>query len=282
MRADPVATVCGTRIVAATDDDRRRTMLVSDLHVPVHGDAVLDDFLLLLAQARQAPSTTRLLILGDLFESVVNERQLVAGTWPRLLAGLRATTDAGVPVTLLHGNRDFMLGRGFARATGSRVIAGGLAFKLGAQRALALHGDELCTNDLPYQHSKRWLRSRPVRMLCAAMPRSVADGVGRTAREKSGKSMARGDPQRFAPVVEAVGEALSAGFDLLIFGHVHTPADGRHGNGRYCILPAFDETAIFLAHEVDSGLRFTALGGGAVPGYGPLQFAPAQPANADS
>lgn len=273
MRAPTVATVCGTRVVAATDDARTLTLLVSDLHVPIRGGEVLDAFLALLEQARERAASTRVLVLGDLLESVVNERQLALGAWVPLLGALRRTTDAGVTVTLLHGNRDFMLGRRFARSTGVRVVAGGLAFVVGGQRALALHGDELCTNDVPYQRSKRWLRTRAVRWLCAGMPLAVAERIGRRARSQSGKSMARGDAGRFAPVEQAVRDAFAAGFELLVFGHVHTPAEGHLGAGHYCILPAFDATATYLRHEPTLGLRFAAVGGRAAPRYGPLAFA---------
>jgi UDP-2,3-diacylglucosamine hydrolase len=244
--------------------------------VPVHGGAVLEGFTHLLAEARRQAAHTRVLVLGDLLESLVNERQLDAGAWPRLLAELRATTAAGVPITLLHGNRDFMLGTRFAAKTGVRVVPGGLAFTLGNARALALHGDELCTNDRPYQASKRWLRTRVVRWLCAAMPVAVADYVARRARAASGKSVAAGDQARFAPVTEAVRAALSSGFEILVFGHVHTPAHGTLGAGRYWILPAFDATAAFLAHDGAGELRFARLGDDAAPQFGPLTFAAAQ------
>lgn len=271
-----VAQVCGSKVFAAADDDRADTLLVSDLHVPKSGGQVLEDFLTLLARARAAPATTRVLVLGDLLESIVNERQLTLGTWPRLLQGLRATTAAGVPVTVLHGNRDFMLGKGFARATGCRVLAGGLAFALGGRRVLALHGDELCTNDVPYQRSKLWLRSWPIRWMCASLTLPAAGRLGNHVRSKSAQSMARGDQERFAPVRDAVASAFAPGFEILVFGHVHTPGCGDLADGRYYVLPAFDETAVYLEHHAGSDLQFVDLRGRQTPEYGPLTFATAR------
>ncbi|MEZ5965289.1 MAG: UDP-2,3-diacylglucosamine diphosphatase [Planctomycetota bacterium] len=266
--------VCGTGVQRALDDARPRTILVSDLHVPTGDSVVLADFMSLLARARDDAAQTRLLVLGDLFEGIVNERQLEVGRWRDLTASLRATADAGVSVTVLHGNRDFMLGKRFARTSGCRVVPGGLAFVLGGCRTLALHGDELCVNDVPYQRSKRWLRSRLVRGFCAILPLAAAAAVGRKARSTSTRTMGQGDQRRFAPVDEAVGAAFAAGFDLLVFGHVHTPGDGElAAGGRYCVLPAFDDTAVFLQHDPGVGLRFVSLAG-SPPRYGPLDFAP--------
>src|SRR5690606_22358669 len=109
--------------------------------------------------AMQQAARCRVLVLGDLFSGIVNERQLALGAWRELVAALRAAVAAGVSVSVLHGNRDFMLGRTFARETGCRVVPGGLHVALDGRPALVLHGDELCTNDVPYQKSKRWLRS---------------------------------------------------------------------------------------------------------------------------
>jgi len=276
----PVATVCGTQVWPATDDDRLRTFLLSDLHVPMQGGDALDALLALLAEARADARRTRVLVLGDLLEGIVNERQLALHAWPELVDGLRAATRDGVTVTLLHGNRDFMLGARFARATGCRVVAGGLTLTLGGRRTLALHGDELCTNDVPYQRSKRWLRSRAVRALCAAMPLPVAALVGRRARAQSGRTMAAGDQGRFAPVEDAVRAVFAAGFELLVFGHVHTPAQGVLDGGRYFVLPAFDATATFLfCARGEPGFR--AVGGRPVPRWGPLAFAPARGSHAE-
>lgn len=279
MRTASDLVVCGTPIHAAADDGRPLTYMVSDLHVPTHGGAVLQAFERLLVRVRTQARQTRLLVLGDLFSGIVNERQLAIDRWRDLVSVLRDTVAAGVTVTVLHGNRDFMLGPRFAAASGCRVVAGGLSLALDGQRVLVLHGDELCTNDEPYQRSKRWLRSWWVRRLCAMMPLPVAAAVGRRARATSGSTMARGDQRRFAPVVDAVAATFAAGFDVLVFGHVHTPGQGDVGAGRYFVLPAFDETGVFLLHRPGERLCFVPVDAAvAPPCYGALTFAPPLPA----
>lgn len=266
-------TVAGSKVHLARDDDRNETFLVSDLHVPQAGGEVLDRFTALLGRVGERGQRARLIVLGDLFEALVNERQLRTGRWPALLAAMRAIADAGVSVSVLHGNRDFMLGRRFANATGARVVDGGLALRLDDRPTLLLHGDELCTNDVPYQRSKRWLRSHVVRAICRMLTERAADRVALVARRKSNVSTGQGDPARFRPVTDAVREAFARGYQQLVFGHVHTPGHGNFGGGAYWVLPAFDEDPVYLAHVRGGELRFRALGEPAERAYGPLEFA---------
>ena len=266
-------TVAGTKIHLARDDDRNETFLVSDLHVPQAGGEVFAQFKILLGKVGERGPRARLIVLGDLFEAMVNERQLRAGCWPELLAAMRAVADAGVSVSVLHGNRDFMLGRRFAKATGARVVNGGLALRLDDRPTLLLHGDELCTNDEPYQRSKRWLRSHSVRAICRMLTERAADRVAAIARRKSNVSTGQGDPARFRPVTDAVGEAFARGYAQLVFGHVHTPGHGSFGGGAYWVLPAFDEDPVYLTHVRGGELRFCALGEPAERAYGSLEFA---------
>jgi UDP-2,3-diacylglucosamine pyrophosphatase LpxH len=59
--------VAGTRIYAARDDDRRRCLLFSDLHLPDCSSPVFVNFKRLLDDALAQPEETRVFILGDLF-----------------------------------------------------------------------------------------------------------------------------------------------------------------------------------------------------------------------
>src|SRR6266436_4987649 len=61
-----------------------------------------------------------LYILGDLFETWVGDDD-PDPTKGRICEGLRALTANGVGCFVLHGNRDFLLGRDFCRRTGSRL-----------------------------------------------------------------------------------------------------------------------------------------------------------------
>ncbi len=265
--------VAGTRIETADDDDRWRTLLISDLHIPATGGRVLEQFRTVLEDASTAAPETRLVVLGDMFEAFVGPKQARVGVWKQVCELLRQTAEAGVSVTLLHGNRDFMLDDAVGRMAGSRVVAGGLELHLDGVPCILLHGDELCLNDLPYQRSKRFLRSWGFRFFAGKLPLWAQLRLARAIRRKSRQTVARGDQQRFDPVAVAVREAFANGAKILVFGHIHHPARGNFEDlGEYVILPAFDETWVFLEHR-DRKLFYRDVVGREVPDFPSRDFA---------
>ncbi len=268
--------VSGTRVFSAHDDERRRCLLFSDLHLPDTQSAVFTKFTRILDDAMSRPLETRVLILGDLFEFWIGPSQIRSEVGEEVTKIFRRCSAAGLSITVLHGNRDFMLDQSFAAAGALRVVAGGLSFRLGDRRCIALHGDELCWNDRPYQRSKRVLRNPLVRLVLRSLPLGTAMALGRRARAKSQQSIRQGDQSRFAPVREAISSVLGRDFDLLIFGHIHESARGVHDDqGEYCILPAFDESGIHLEAE-DGRLSYRDLEGRILPDAKARSFPPFQ------
>ena len=92
------------------------TLFIADLHLQTEEPAITAGFLRFLqGEARQADA---LYILGDLFEAWIGDddpnplHQQMAG-W-----AIKAVVDAGVPCYFIHGNRDFLVGKRFARQSG--------------------------------------------------------------------------------------------------------------------------------------------------------------------
>ncbi|MGE0145624.1 MAG: UDP-2,3-diacylglucosamine diphosphatase [Planctomycetota bacterium] len=267
--------VLGTRLFAARGDERERTVLVSDLHLPAVRSAVHDWFEELLARAREQAAKTRILILGDLFDVWVNDRQRTLPAWDRTIAALRETTDRSVIVDVIVGNRDYMLGAAFARAAGVVVRRGGLLATLAGVRTVLLHGDELCLRDRPYQRVKPILRSLPVRGVLAAMPRALALRLASRARKVSQDVQARGRTSPESALrYEATAEAIETAFRVtaamrLIYGHVHRPSRTRLAEDReVLVLPAFDEAGVHLTADSEQ-LRFVDRYGCDHPDYPP-------------
>jgi UDP-2,3-diacylglucosamine hydrolase len=265
--------IAGTEIVTATDDAREQTILVSDLHIPSDGGPVFEMFRRLLDTAAASPST-RLVVLGDMFDAYTGPKQARVGVWRDTVEALAAAAAAGVSITILHGNRDFMLDDTFGRAARCRVVSGGIWIKLGNRRCLLLHGDELCQRDLPYQRAKRMLRNKVTRAVLRHLPLRLALYLAERARNKSASVIASGDQTRFDPVASALSEVFAGGADLLVFGHIHRPARGwlgAAGNHEYAILPAFDTDGVHLVWNGEQ-LRFRAVDGREIADYPPREF----------
>ncbi|MEY3160224.1 MAG: hypothetical protein RIT25_215 [Planctomycetota bacterium] len=243
MTFEPLETEC----TPAAGDERELHYLVSDLHLPIGGGAVMHRLDALLATVREKGHRARLFVLGDLFDVYVSPAQMRVDVWRRVADGLAGAVRAGVLVHVMVGNRDFLLGPEFEAVSGAKLVHGGLTCRLAGRRALLLHGDELCTRDEPYQRAKRWLRHPATRLLARQLPLRAALWAAGRARRKSASVIAMGDQTRFDPVAEALDRAVArTGAELLVFGHIHRPAAGLRGDLAYRILPAFDDDGVHL------------------------------------
>lgn len=236
-----------------------RALLISDLHVPSDGGAAFDHLQAAAAAARQLAAP--LFVLGDLFDSYVAASQVSTGVWRDTAALFGELTAAGVPVAILHGNRDFMMGSEFERASGARVVPGALRVALCGVDTLLAHGDEFCVRDLPYQRAKKWLRHPVTRWIGRHLPLRLALSLAERARQKSRAVIASGDQERFLPTQAAVEAAFGDGVRQLVFGHIHRRAHGVAGPGRYWVLPAFDAQGVGLLADA-RGLSAMCWGGG--------------------
>ena len=133
------------------------SLVIADLHLDPLGGARVDHFVDWVA-ALEAPA---LLILGDLFEAWFGPKTRRLAGAQAIVEALAAMVQRGTQLHVVPGNRDFLLGRDFESWTGGRVHDHGLGVVQNGERWLFLHGDELCTLDVGYQHAHEWRDERP-------------------------------------------------------------------------------------------------------------------------
>ena len=123
-------------------------LFVSDVHLDASSPQATQQFVdFLRTHAAQAQA---LYILGDLFEVWVGDDDPDPEK-ARIVAALRALTGSGVACFVIHGNRDFLLGRRFCDNAGCRLLQDPVVIELDGERVLVTHGDALCTDDHAYQ-----------------------------------------------------------------------------------------------------------------------------------
>ncbi len=138
-----------------------------------------------------------LFVLGDLFEAYVGDDDLAL--YPAVVSALRELTATGCALHFIQGNRDFLVGPGFAQATGASLLQ---AWRSTARNPVWQAG--FLAKPLAERHA-------------------IAQGLRmQSEAAKQGKSMDIMDVNDQAVLASA--EAL--GIDLLIHGHTHRPA--RH------------------------------------------------------
>lgn len=237
------------------------TLFISDLHLDAQRPDITARFLDFLAH--EARGADALYILGDLFETWIGDDDPDESK-RQVIAGLRASSDAGVPIGLIHGNRDFLIGRRFSRETGVRLLADGTVVTVHGRRVLLMHGDTLCTDDHAYQRLRRIVRNPLVRFTLRHLSLRQRLSLAQRMREGSKAHIASMD--RAAPLImdvnpeEVCRTFQRYGVDCIVHGHTHRPAihevalhdHGRNRRGTRIVLGDW--------YEQGSVLRWNAAG----------------------
>ena len=198
-------------------------------------------------------------VLGDLFDSWLGDEQLAEPFAAGVAASLAGLARSGVPVHVMHGNRDFLLGKRFAEASGAALLPDSLVVDAGGVPTLLMHGDTLCTDDVDYQRYRAWIRDPARQRKLLSLPWPVRRGFAAWLRRKSRRA-AMGKGEAIMDVNEgAVAQAFrDAKVTRLVHGHTHRPAshvvdvDGRPRERH--VLPDWHGRAAWL--EVDrDGVR---------------------------
>jgi len=206
-------------------------LLISDLHLEEKRPDITRAFLHFLAtRARQAEA---LYILGDFFEVWIGDDAMTPFQ-QSIADALRALSERGTRIYLMHGNRDFMLGKGFCRAAGCTLLGDPSVVELGGERVLLMHGDSLCTRDEGYMRLRRLLRNPLSLFILRHLPLSTRRKLARKLRNES-RAQTR---MKASDIIDVTPELIPRvlaehGVRTLIHGHTHRPAthelevDGR-------------------------------------------------------
>jgi UDP-2,3-diacylglucosamine hydrolase len=224
-------------------------LFISDLHLCAERPEVNRVFFRFLE--REAAGAAALYILGDLFEYWAGDDDLAEPPHGEVAQALRRLAASGVPVRIIPGNRDFLLGTRFATEAGAEMVGDEAVLDLFGTPTLILHGDQLCTDDLQYQRFRARVRQPWLQALFLALPLTLRKRLVGSIRSRSQAAAASKPPQIMDVNALAVEQALrDRGCPRMIHGHTHRPA--RHAlrvDGRDCerwVLPAWYEGGGYL------------------------------------
>lgn len=217
----------------------------SDLHLTAVEDPIFDRFSAFCR--RVAVDGQALYLLGDVFEAYLGDDDddpLVAAVGVQL----RALADAGIALSFTHGNRDFLLGQAFSARAGLRLLDTQAEIELGSRRALLLHGDTLCTDDVEYQSIRRQLRAPQWQAQFLAQPLAARRAFAAQARAQSSAHTASAAAEIMDVNAAAVAELFEqSGAEWIIHGHTHRPALHQlDGSRRRIVLGDWPRAASWL------------------------------------
>ena len=198
------------------------TFFISDLHLDdrrPETTALLKKFLL-----EEAVAADALYILGDLFEFWLGDD--VPSNCSMLVAdALSDLSKQGVPCFFMHGNRDFLVAGDYAGLAGIEILPEEHVVDLYGEPVLLMHGDSLCTDDVPYQQFRAVVRNPHWQQEFLAKPPQERLQIALQARDASSEH--KGSVDMSIMDVNS-GEVMRAfeRHDVLrmIHGHTHRPA----------------------------------------------------------
>ncbi|MBS7350734.1 MAG: UDP-2,3-diacylglucosamine diphosphatase [Comamonas sp.] len=211
----------------------QRIDVVADLHLQACQAATLAAWQRFLAYS----PADAIFILGDLFEAWVGDDALLESTSfeAQCTAQLYAASQQR-PIYFMVGNRDFLAGADFLRASGMHGLADPTLLIWQERRILLSHGDALCLDDVEYQQFRTISRNPAWQQQLLAQPlaqrRALASHIRSESeqRKQSGAQYADADPSLTTQWLDA------AQAQWLIHGHTHRPAEHLLADGRYRIV----------------------------------------------
>jgi UDP-2,3-diacylglucosamine hydrolase len=218
---------------------RTLALFISDLHLQESHPRTAEAFFRFLLE--HAAHAEQLYLLGDIFEYWAGDDDLDSPFHARVVQALRALSDAGVAVFWMAGNRDFLVGDGFARAAGLTLLPEPHVVRIGGRRIALVHGDAECTLDTKYMEFRAMVRQSAWQAQFLALPLAQRKQIIAGLREGSREAHTTKayDIMDVTPgAIDAVFAATDA--DVLIHGHTHRPALHMHGEKCRYVLPDWE------------------------------------------
>jgi UDP-2,3-diacylglucosamine hydrolase len=238
---------------------------ISDLHLREERPDLTQRFAAFLADTAVS-NVEVLFILGDLFEYWIGDDDLDAPFNEEVCNLLRSAADMGPRICFIAGNRDFLVGERFAASARMELLPETAVVTAGGTATLLMHGDTVCTDDLPYQEFRRMVRSRPWQDDFLARPLAERRAEVEKLRKRSAEAMLG----KTAAIMDANPDAIRSALlehdcTRLIHGHTHRPGHEQVMLGSGCaerwVLSDWD-TARGDALEIGAaGVRRLALPG---------------------
>lgn len=197
------------------------TLFIADLHLSAERPDITQCLLTFLQE--QAPEADALYVLGDLFEYWLGDDDITEFN-TQVAQALKQLSDNGVPVYFVHGNRDFLIGKKFARRAGITLLPEQKVVNLYGTDTLILHGDELCTRDVVYQKFRKKARGWWWPRLMLSLPLSMRRKIAENGRKESQQNQQKLTNSIMDVTEQEVIKAMQEhGVRRMIHGHTHRP-----------------------------------------------------------
>ena len=159
-----------------------KTLFIADVHLSEKRPKVTKAFLHFLKT--EAIHTKALYILGDFFELWVGDDHVTPFN-QSIIQALKELTNTGVVVYIMHGNRDFALGKQFFESTGCKFLPDPCVIKLYNHCILLRHGDTLLENNFGYCFYRKIIQCSLIKKLLLALSVKTRLAIARLLSNKN-------------------------------------------------------------------------------------------------
>ncbi len=157
-----------------------------------------------------------LFIVGDFFDFYFEYKTQIPKAYFIILNALWELRKSGTQIHYIVGNHDFWTGDFFTKQLGAQVYKKPLNLTLQGRKVFIAHGNEFSRFD-----PARWvLRNKLTIFLFHLIHPDIAWLIGRWVSKLSSKT---GKAIRWEKLYDIAEQKFNAGFDAVIFGHIHFP-----------------------------------------------------------
>ncbi len=196
-------------------------LFISDLHLEDSRRDITASLLSFLH--KHSGECECLYILGDLFEVWIGDDESTPLT-QTVADALISFSRQGSQIRIMHGNRDFLIGKDYAQQCGASLITDPYILKGPAGDIVLMHGDTLCTDDTAYMQFREMVRTPTWQEAFLSQSLDARREFARQARAESQK--ATSDKQ--SEIMDVNGQAVINTLNThqkatLLHGHTHRP-----------------------------------------------------------
>ncbi len=227
------------------------TLFISDLHLSEERSDLTELFLKFLHDYTARAES--LYILGDFFEYWIGDDDQTPLS-RSVAQALNILSQKNCKIYFTHGNRDFLVGKRFAKSAGMKILKDYTVINLYGVPTLLMHGDTLCTQDIAYLKFRKKVRNPITQFLFLCKKLESRRNIALQLRAMSKSHIPRVDPEILDVTASEIPRIMKKYHTkLLIHGHTHRPGVELIKMGdefvKRIVLSDWEDTGNFLICE---------------------------------
>ena len=213
-------------------------LFISDIHLGLQSKEIerKKERLLVKFLEFAREDAKELFIVGDLFDYWFEYKRVYQKGFFRTLTALQDITEAGVKLHYFIGNHDFMHYDFFKEEIGAIVYDNPIERVLNDKKFFIGHGDGLVKNDSGYNILKKIMRNKTLQSLYSWIHPDIGIAIASGTSKSSRQYTAKKNYGEVDGLFEAACNKIDAGFDYVIFGHLHQRQYKKYKEGSYINL----------------------------------------------